>query len=270
MTEALRLGVTVVVHLALLLLRTVIPGQLKETLPLGHRVLGVLARLWVGRRVSQEIQIEGRILVLNSPQQRHTHHLLVELQTGLGRLDAKHGVVEAVVGRISRSTDILVVAADDFHPVAIGVLGEGDVLHATLGEFLLEWVAGILESLAGGLDVIDGDSDVAESTVRFRVSVGDAVVGVALGAVVVGELQHGVTIRPVTITLQRLGAIVCEEVQRELVFGEVQLLDLVETEELVEFHWAWLASCQWVMNDAHILPDFFGSFTRIMVSASHC
>jgi hypothetical protein len=62
------------------------------------------------------------------------------------------------------------------------------VPHATVGQLLLELVAGILDALAGGLDVVDADAGVAEAAVRLLVTGSDGEVGVVLSAVVVGEL----------------------------------------------------------------------------------
>jgi hypothetical protein len=110
------------------------------------------------------------------------------------------------------------------------------VPHATLGKLLLKRVSGILEPLAGCLDVVDRDGDVAVAPVRLGVSVGDAVVGVVLGAVVVGEFENGVAVCPVTFALEGLGPVVGEKVEGELVVREVELLDLVQAEELVELN----------------------------------
>jgi hypothetical protein len=137
-------------------------------------------------------------------------------------------MVKPVRARICRiGLDRLILALDNLNPVAIGILDERNVLHAALGEFLLERVPGVLEPLARNLDVINGDSDVAEAAVGFLVAVGDAVVGVALRAVVVGEFEDTMAVCPVAVALEGLGARVCEEVEGEFVFGEVELLDLV-------------------------------------------
>jgi hypothetical protein len=137
-------------------------------------------------------------------------------------------MVKPVRARIRRiRLDRLILALDDLNPVAIGILDERNVLHAALGEFLLEGVPGVLEPLARDFDVINGDGDVAEAAVGFLVAVGNGVVGVALCAVVVGEFEDAVAVCPVAVALQGLGAGVCEEVEGEFVFGEVELLDLV-------------------------------------------
>lgn len=236
MSESLRLSVTVVVNLALLVLSAVVPGQLEQTFPLGHGVLGVLLHLRVGLGVSQEVEVEAGLLVLGGTQQGHAHDLLVELQAALGRLHPEHGVVESVVTRVGGRADILVMATDELDPVSIGVLRERNVSHAAFGQLLLERVSGILDSLAGRLDVVHGDGNVSESTVRLGVSVHHAVVRVVLRAVVVGEFQDGVAVREVPVTtLQRVGAVVGEEVEGELGFGEVQMLDLVQSQKVVEF-----------------------------------
>ena len=146
-------------------------------------------------------------------------------------------MVQAVgAGVRGGSCEILITATDDFHPVAIGVLDKGNVPHATIRELLLECVPRILESLAGHLNVVNGHGQVTESAVRFCVAVDHAVVRVALRAVVVGEFDDTVAVRPVTVTLERRGAVVGKEVEGEFVLGEVELLDLAETEVFIELH----------------------------------
>ena len=236
MSETLRLGIAIVVDLALLLLSTVVPSQLQHTFPLGDWVLLVILHRRIGRRVPKEVEIKASLLVLGLAKQSHAHHFLVELETRLSRFDADHGVVESVVGRVGRGTDILVQAADDFHPVAIGIFHERNVSHTALCQLLLELVARILESLACRLDIVDRDSKVSKSTMGLSVPIDHAVIGIIFSAVVVGELDDGIAVGEVPVTLQRRGTIVGEEVERELVFWEIEVLDLAETEELVEFH----------------------------------
>lgn len=82
-TKALRLRVAIVVDIALLVLRAVVPGQLKNTLPLSNGVSCILLQLGVGLGVCQEVEIETGILVLTGAHQSHAHNLLVELQACL-------------------------------------------------------------------------------------------------------------------------------------------------------------------------------------------
>lgn len=146
-------------------------------------------------------------------------------------------MVQAIGAGISGgSCEILITATNDFHPVAIGVLDEGNVPHATICELLLEGVPRILESFAGHLNVVNGHGQVTESAVRLCVAVDDTVVGVALRAVVVGELDDTVAVRPVTVTLERRGAVVGKEVEGEFVLGEVELLNLTETKVFIKLH----------------------------------
>lgn len=83
MTKTLRLRVAIVVNVALLLLRAVVPSQLEDTLPLSDRVPCILLQLRVGLGVCQEVEVETGILVLTGAHQSHTHNLLVELQACL-------------------------------------------------------------------------------------------------------------------------------------------------------------------------------------------
>lgn len=146
-------------------------------------------------------------------------------------------MVQPVGGCVGCRSDVLIVPADDLNPVAVGILGKSNVLHPTLRQLLLEGVACILESLARRLDVVNRDGDVTKSTVWLGVSVYDAVVGVILGTVVVSEFQHAVAVGPVAVTLEGRRAAVGEEVEREFVLREVELVDLVESKEFIELNW---------------------------------
>ena len=68
MPESLWVRVTVVIHLALLLLGAIVPGKLEQTLPLGDRVGGALPECRVSARVSQEVEVEAGILVFDGTQ----------------------------------------------------------------------------------------------------------------------------------------------------------------------------------------------------------
>lgn len=237
MTKALRLRVTIVVDSPLLLLRTIVPGQLEQTFPAGHGVPLFLLHIGIGFGVAEEIKVEAGLLVLRGAHQGHAHHFLVEFQTGLGRLDPDHRVVQPVAAGVCGGSHILVTTTDDFHPVSIGILHKGNVPHATVRELLLKRIARLLKSLAGHLDVVDGDGQVAKTAVGFCVAVDHAVVGITLSAVVMSEFHHTVAVRPVAVTLERRGAVVGKEVEREFVLREVEVLDLVETKVLIELHY---------------------------------
>lgn len=85
--------------------------------------------------------------------------------------------------------------ANNLNPVSIGIQSKSDVVHSSLGQLLLELVAGILDALASGLEIVDGNAGVAKSAVRVLVSIVDGVVGVALSAVVVGELNDSLAVK---------------------------------------------------------------------------
>ena len=101
----------------------------------------------------------------------------------------------------------------------IGVEDEGDVLHLAVGEALLEADAELLEAGAGGLDVVDGDGDVAEAAAGVGVAACVAgKVGVGLCAVVVGELEDALAGEAV---LGRGGGAVVEGEEVERKTGEL-------------------------------------------------
>lgn len=185
-TEPLRLRVAIVVNTALLVLSAIVPGQLEDSLPARNGVFGIALRTGVGLGVCQEVQVEPGVLVLGCAHQGHSHDLLVEFQTGFGRLDAEHGVVQTVSAGVGGGALALVMATDDLHPVSVRILDERNALHAAIREFLLERIPRIFQSLARLLDVVDRNRQMTESTVGFCVAVDNTVVGIAFRAVVVG------------------------------------------------------------------------------------
>lgn len=234
MTETLGLSIAVVVDRALLLLGTIVPGQLQQTFPL--RRSATLLNFGVGRRVAQEIKVKLILWVLTGADQSHAHGFLVEFQASFGILHTQHGVVQSVATRVGGGAEILIGATNNLNPVSIGILGEGDVSHTAFRQFFLEGVAGIFNALAGSFNVVNRDSNVTETTVRLCVSVHHTVVGVILSAVIVSQFQNGIAIGPVTVTLERGGAVICQEVVAELPFRHVDRVDQAQTEELVKIH----------------------------------
>lgn len=59
---------------------------------------------------------------------------------------------------------------------------ESDVVHAAVLELLLELVAGILEALTSGLNVVYTNTDMAEAFSRLLVSVRDFEIRIVLGS----------------------------------------------------------------------------------------
>lgn len=55
--------------------------------------------------------------------------------------------------------------------------------HSPIGQFLLEFIACIFDSLTGCLDIIYRDTGMAEALMWLCISIIDLVVGVILGAV---------------------------------------------------------------------------------------
>lgn len=89
------------------------------------------------------------------------------------------------------------------------------MLHLAVGEALLEADPKLLEARAGGLDVVDGDGNVAEAAAGVGVAGGVAREGgVGLGAVVVGELEDALAAEAV-LGRGRGPVVEGEEVERE-------------------------------------------------------
>lgn len=210
MAETLRLVISVVVREALILLGTVVPGQLEDALAVGLAI--TLLRQASDTGVGEEVKVEAVGLVLVLANEGHAEGLLVELEGLLDILDAEHGMVlrwsaicldrESLRGAyhaVGSGTGLpdfrsLLnrLLANDLNPVSIRVKDEGNVPHASICQLLLEFVTGFLDTLARSLDVVDADAGMAETTVRLLVAIDDGEVGVVLGAIVVSKLQLSV------------------------------------------------------------------------------
>lgn len=127
--------------------------------------------------------------------------------------------------------------ANNLNPVAIRVQCKGNVVHAPICQLLLEFVASVLDTLARSLNVINADASVAEATVGLFVPIVDGVVGVILGAVVVRQLDDALAIGEVVSMGQSLGAVIGHEIEVELCFRVLELLNDFHAQELVEFDW---------------------------------
>ncbi len=243
MSEALRLVVTIVICEALVLLGAIIPRQLQEAL-LQRRE--PVFRHALGARVAEEIQIKPGSSLLVGAEERHAENLLIELERLFRVLDPDHRVVlkrlaiprgvrtlrrrsdrergrgrgdvtnHAISARIrSRALFLGVVGAlgaqalrDDLDPVSVRIERKGDMLHASVGELLLELITRILDALACRLDVVDGDTDVSEAAVRLLVAVVDGVGVVGLGAVVMRELDDALAVERAIAARGRRGPVV--------------------------------------------------------------
>ena len=165
----------------------------------------------------------------------------------------------------------------------VGIKRKGDVVHAAILlesqhrarerdcwwntmlvvtthlELLLKLVSGIADAFTSGLDVVDTDANVPEAFAMVFVAIGDFEVGVALRAVVVGQLDDAFAVCPVVVVGDGLGRVygvaepsayvycgtdeaaraafartICQEVQVELVVGKLKLVDDAHAQVLVE------------------------------------
>lgn len=113
------------------------------------------------------------------------------------------------------------------------------MVHAAVRQLLLELVAGVLDALARGLDVVDADTRVPKASVGLDVAVVDLVGVIVLGAVVVRELDDSLAVERLISVGEGLGGVVAEEVEVELGVGEGELIDEAHAEELVEFDYGY-------------------------------
>jgi hypothetical protein len=78
------------------------------------------------------------------------------------------------------------IAGNNLNPVSIWIENKGNMLHSAVTKFLLELVARILDSLAGSLDVVDGNAQMAETTMGLSIAIVHLVFSVVLCSIVVG------------------------------------------------------------------------------------
>lgn len=116
---------------------------------------------------------------------------------------------------------------------SLRVQGEGNAVHPPVLESLFELEPCITDSLASRLDVVHTDAGMSEA-LRFVVAIVHLEIRVVLGAIVMRHLDDALTIGPVRITGRRIGTIVGEEVEIELVVWEGELVHLAHAEVLVE------------------------------------
>ena len=238
MSKSLGLFVAVVINSTILGLRAMEMHQFDQSLSIGEEVrrvaLGSLDGVPFGTWVPDEIQ--GYVISLDRAQELHAQRFLVPFQTGFGVFDADGGMVEAVGFNVSGGlvSGGLVVLGHEFDLVSIRVESESAMGEA-LFEFLVPLDAQAVEAFARGLDVVDGDADVAEtegvcvSGVRF-------VLGIALGAVVVCQFEKAFTVG--TLFAGGFGGreVVAEEVEVEFGVWIGHLGELFQAELRVEGH----------------------------------
>lgn len=92
-TETLGLLVAVVVAKVLVVLGSIVPGQLKKTLATGNVALVLALGERLVPRVAQEVEVEAGVRVLKGSEKSHAENILVVREGLLGILDADHCVV---------------------------------------------------------------------------------------------------------------------------------------------------------------------------------
>lgn len=124
--------------------------------------------------------------------------------------------------------------ANNLNPVSIRVQGKCNVLHTPVGKLFLELVSGILDALASGLEVVDGDASVAESSVGVLVSIVDSVGRIIFSAVVVSEFDDALAVNARIPKRNSTLVVVGQEVEIKLCFRKFKLADYAHSKELVE------------------------------------
>lgn len=107
------------------------------------------------------------------------------------------------IGRINLLRLLHWLLANDLHPVLVRIKSESDRSHATVFESLLELVTCIRQSLACSLNVVDGNTHMAES-LRIFVPVVNLEAGIVFGAIVVCQFDDAFSVRPMIAVRNRL------------------------------------------------------------------
>lgn len=119
---------------------------------------------------------------------------------------------------------------DDLYPVSIRVVDKGNVSHPAILGPLLELDAELIESLASSLEIVDGDTDVAETSSRLLVTGGVALeAGIILSTPVVTELEDTLSVEELVpdVFLVEVGVVETVGEGKEVV-GKVTAGRLVE------------------------------------------
>jgi hypothetical protein len=114
---------------------------------------------------------------------------------------------------------------NDLNPIPIRIQGKGDMLHPSISQLLLKFVAGILDALTRSLYVVDTYARVSETFVWLAVSSCDFVIGIRFGPVVMSELDEAFAIAEMIAMGESFGRIVAHKVKVELSFRLFNLPD---------------------------------------------
>lgn len=120
------------------------------------------------------------------------------------------------------------------YPVTIRIQDESNVPHASVRKLLLELVASIFKALASGLEIIYRNTQVTKALVWLRVAIGDLVIWVILGAIIVRQLDDALPISPVVSMRHCFWAVVRKEVEIKFGVWIRKLVDECHAQELVE------------------------------------
>lgn len=121
-------------------------------------------------------------------------------------------------------------SGNDLDPVSIRVVDKGNVSHPALLGPLLEPDAKLIESLASGLEVVDSNTDVAETSSRLLVTGSVALeIGIILSTPVVTELKNTLSVKELVpdAFLVEVGVVETVGEGKEVV-GEITAGGLVE------------------------------------------
>jgi hypothetical protein len=98
----------------------------------------------------------------------------------------------------------------------------------------MESIPCIFYPLASSLNVVNGNANMSETTVRLIIAVYGFVIWIVLGAIVVSQFNYALPIGPMIPMRHSLGRVVCQEIEIKLGIRVLQCINYFHSEELVE------------------------------------
>src|SRR5205814_8133672 len=117
------------------------------------------------------------------------------------------------------------ILSNKLDPVPIWIQQKCDICICSILQLLMELIPFILKPLAGRLDMVDADADIAKPPKWFHIAIINFIRVVILGAVIVCQLKDSFSVCPVLAVMQRLLRVVCKEVEGEFGVGEIELFN---------------------------------------------
>lgn len=118
-----------------------------------------------------------------------------------------------------------IIAAIWAYPIVVRVQDKGNISHLSIWQLLFEAIAGIFNSLASCLDVIDANTNMPKSLPWIGIAIVNLEAFIIFAPMLIFELQLALTISGVTFKWSSLREVVCQSIEVKVFFGMDDLLD---------------------------------------------